>query len=66
MSASLQIDPALRAFVDDELLAGLDLEPEWFWSTLTALHNRFDLPNDLSLAGGRSGHEDRAIRESRS
>ncbi|GAA5135098.1 malate synthase G [Pseudonocardia adelaidensis] len=42
MSAPLQIDPALRAFVDDELLTGLDLEPEWFWSTLTALHNRFD------------------------
>ena len=34
VSTDLQIDPALRAFVADELLAGLDLEPEWFWSTL--------------------------------
>ncbi len=42
MSAQLQIDPALRAFVADELLPGLDLEPEWFWSTLAALHDRFD------------------------
>src|ERR687889_698958 len=42
MSAPLQIDPALRAFVADELLTGLDLEPEWFWSTLAALHDRFD------------------------
>jgi malate synthase len=42
MSAPLQIDPALRAFVADELLMGLDLEPEWFWSTLAALHDRFD------------------------
>jgi malate synthase len=44
MSAPLQIDPALRAFVADELLTGLDLEPEWFWSTLAALHDRFDGP----------------------
>jgi malate synthase len=42
MSAPLQTDPALRAFVADELLPGLDLEPEWFWSTLAALHGRFD------------------------
>ncbi|TQM14603.1 malate synthase G [Pseudonocardia kunmingensis] len=42
MSAQLQIDPALREFVADELLPGLDLEPEWFWSTLAALHGRFD------------------------
>jgi malate synthase len=44
MSAPLQIDPALRTFVADELLTGLDLEPEWFWSTLAALHDRFDGP----------------------
>src|SRR5918996_3493787 len=42
MSAQLQIDPALQEFVADELLPGLDLEPEWFWSTLAALHDRFD------------------------
>jgi malate synthase len=39
--AGLQIDPALRDFVADELLAGLDLEPEWFWSTVAALNERF-------------------------
>ncbi|TWF79360.1 malate synthase [Pseudonocardia hierapolitana] len=42
MSAPLQIDPALRAFVADELLTGLDLDPERFWSTLADLHERFD------------------------
>ena len=39
--AGLQIDPALRDFVADELLAGLDLEPAWFWSTVAALNERF-------------------------
>ncbi len=42
MTADLQIEPALRAFVADELLAGLDIEPDRFWSTLAALHDRFD------------------------
>jgi malate synthase len=37
----LQVDPALRAFVADELLPGLDLDPEWFWSTCAALQERF-------------------------
>jgi malate synthase len=37
----LQVDPALRAFVADELLAGVDFDPEWFWSTCAALHERF-------------------------
>jgi malate synthase len=37
----LQVDPALRAFVTDELLPGVDLSPEWFWSTLAGLHDRF-------------------------
>ncbi|WP_091376679.1 malate synthase G [Geodermatophilus sp. DSM 45219] len=37
----LRIDPALRDFVADELLVGLDLEPAWFWSTVAALHERF-------------------------
>ncbi len=41
VSTDLRIDPALRAFVADELLAGLDLEPEWFWSTLAQLQERF-------------------------
>jgi malate synthase len=37
----LQVDPALRAFVSDELLPGLDLDPNWFWSTCAALQERF-------------------------
>src|SRR3712207_4866052 len=37
----LRIDPALRDFVADELLAGLDLTPAWFWSTVAELHQRF-------------------------
>jgi len=41
VTTDLQIDPTLRAFVADELLPGLDLEPEWFWSTCAALQERF-------------------------
>jgi malate synthase len=40
-TGGLQVDPALRDFVADELLAGLDLEPTWFWSTLAELNERF-------------------------
>ena len=42
MSTDLQVDPALRDFVAKELLPGLDLTPEWFWSTLGDLHERYD------------------------
>ncbi len=41
MTTDLQIDPTLRAFVADELLPGLDLDPEWFWATCAALQDRF-------------------------
>jgi malate synthase len=41
VSTDLRIDPALRSFVADELLTGLDLEPDWFWSTLAQLQERF-------------------------
>ncbi|WP_232662366.1 malate synthase G [Pseudonocardia sp. TRM90224] len=41
MTPQLQIEPTLRAFVADELLPGLDIEPETFWSTLVALQERF-------------------------
>ena len=41
---SLQVDPELRAFVEDELLAGLDLAPATFWSTLARLHEQFAGP----------------------
>jgi len=40
-TGGLQVDPMLHDFVADELLAGLDLEPGWFWSTVGGLHERF-------------------------
>jgi malate synthase len=40
-TGDLAVDPALADFVADELLAGLDLAPERFWSTLADLHARF-------------------------
>ena len=40
--AGLQVDPALEAFVRDELLAGLDdLDPTTFWATFAALNRLF-------------------------
>ncbi|MFC5995224.1 malate synthase G [Pseudonocardia hispaniensis] len=41
-TGGLRVDPVLRAFVEDELLAGLD-EPsaEWFWAALARLQRRF-------------------------
>jgi malate synthase len=44
VSTDLQVDPALRAFVADELLPGLDVSPERFWSTCSALQERFAGP----------------------
>src|SRR4051794_31011168 len=41
VSTDLQIDPALKAFVAEELLPGLDLDADRFWSTLAALQERF-------------------------
>jgi malate synthase len=41
MTSTLQIDPALRSFVADELLPGLDITPDRFWSTLADLQARF-------------------------
>ncbi|CAA9378742.1 MAG: Malate synthase [uncultured Pseudonocardia sp.] len=38
---TLQIDPALRSFVADELLPGLDLEPDRFWGVLADLQACF-------------------------
>ena len=40
-TGGLQVDPALRAFVADELLPRVGLTPEWFWSTLAGLHEQF-------------------------
>jgi malate synthase len=41
VSTQVQVDPKLRAFVADELLPGLDLDPEWFWTTFAGLQERF-------------------------
>ncbi len=40
-TGGLQVDPALRAFVADELLPRVGLTPEWFWPTLAGLHEQF-------------------------
>ena len=41
MSTDLQIDPTLRAFVAEELLPGLELEPDRFWAICAQLQERF-------------------------
>ncbi len=41
MTSTLRIDPALRAFVADELLPGLDIPAERFWTVLADLQERF-------------------------
>jgi len=48
-TGDLQVDPQLAAFVADELLAGLDIEPGSFWSMLARLHERFAEPVDTML-----------------
>jgi malate synthase len=40
-TGGLQVDPQLREFVETELLAGLDLSPEQFWTALAGLQERF-------------------------
>ncbi|MEV1291856.1 malate synthase G [Pseudonocardia sp. NPDC049635] len=40
-SSGLQVDPHLRAFVEDELLSDVDLTAESFWSILARLQERF-------------------------
>ncbi len=49
-TGGLQVDAALAAFVADELLPGVDRSPEWFWSTLAGLHERFAPRVDALLA----------------
>ena len=41
VTSDLRIDPALRSFVVDELLPGLDIEPDQFWGALVDLQTRF-------------------------
>src|SRR5690242_21745420 len=50
--AGLEVDPALAAFVADELLPRVDLTPEWFWSTVADLHERF-APRAVELLARR-------------
>jgi malate synthase len=50
VSTDLWIDPALRSFVADELLPGLDIAPERFWSALADLQGRFAGPIATLLA----------------
>jgi malate synthase len=40
-TSGLQVDPVLADFVAGELLAGLELEPERFWSIVADLQERF-------------------------
>ncbi|WP_299950770.1 malate synthase G [uncultured Modestobacter sp.] len=40
-TGGLQVDRALRDFVAEELLAGLDLEPSRFWQVVADLQERF-------------------------
>ncbi|MFD2093437.1 malate synthase G [Blastococcus deserti] len=40
-TGGLQVDPALRDFVADELVPGLDLTPEQFWAIVAELDERF-------------------------
>ncbi len=39
--SELQVDPALRTLVADELLPGLDISPDRFWGVLADLQERF-------------------------
>jgi malate synthase len=40
-TGGLVVDPTLGAFVAEELLPRVQLIPEWFWTTLAALHAEF-------------------------
>ncbi|WP_369132718.1 malate synthase G [Modestobacter sp. I12A-02662] len=40
-TGGLQVDPLLRDFVADELVAGLDLDPARFWAIVADLQERF-------------------------
>ena len=62
VTTDLQIDPTLRAFVADELLPGLDLEPDWFWATCAALQERFAGPHRRAAGPpGRAAGPDRRL-----
>ena len=54
----LRVDPSLRAFVAEELLPGVGLTPEWFWTTLGDLHGRF-APRAAELLARRDELQER-------
>ncbi len=41
VTGDLQVDPALAAFVAEELVPRVGLTPEWFWGTVAQLHAQF-------------------------
>ncbi|HZZ48536.1 MAG TPA: malate synthase G, partial [Pseudonocardia sp.] len=54
----LRVDPSLGTFVADELLPGVGLTPEWFWTTLAELHRRF-APRAQELLARRDEFQER-------
>jgi malate synthase len=50
VTSDLRIDPTLRSFVVDELLPGLDIDPDRFWAALVDLQGRFAGPIATMLA----------------
>ena len=50
VTSDLRIDPALRSFVVDELLPGLDIDPDRFFAALADLQGRFAGPIATLLA----------------
>ena len=50
VTSDLRIDPALRSFVVDELLPGLDIDPDRFFAALSDLQGRFAGPIATLLA----------------
>jgi malate synthase len=50
VTSDLRIDPALRSFVVDELLPGLDIDPDRFFAVLADLQGRFAGPIATMLA----------------
>ncbi|MGV1009703.1 MAG: malate synthase G [Dermatophilaceae bacterium] len=48
-TSGLSVDAQLRAFVQDELLAGLDMAADTFWSIVAGLHVRFAGPVERLL-----------------
>jgi malate synthase len=54
----LRVEPGLQAFVAEELLPGVGLTPEWFWTTLGELQGRF-APRAAELLARRDELQER-------